>query len=46
MSWCQAPYVAHDRMFVNCLTVTVLSFSLTLSDNLTRGWVCLLSIIV
>jgi hypothetical protein len=33
MSWYQAPSEAHDQMFVNCLTVTVLSHSGALSDE-------------
>jgi hypothetical protein len=33
MSWCRASYGAHDHMFVNCLTVTVLSYSGALSDE-------------
>jgi hypothetical protein len=33
MSWCQAPSGAHDQMVVNCLAVTVLSYSGSLSDE-------------
>jgi hypothetical protein len=33
MSWCRAPSEAHDQTFVNCLTVTVLSYSGALSDE-------------
>jgi hypothetical protein len=33
MSSCRAPSGAHDQMFVNCFTVTVLSYSGALSDE-------------
>jgi hypothetical protein len=33
MSWCLAPSGAHDQMFVNCLTITVLSHSCAVSDE-------------
>jgi hypothetical protein len=32
MSWFRAPSGAHDQIFVNCLTVTVLPYSGALSD--------------
>jgi hypothetical protein len=33
MSWCRTPLGAHDQMFVNCLTVTVLPYYCALSDE-------------
>jgi hypothetical protein len=33
MCWCRAPSGAHDQIFVNCLTGTVLSYSGALSDE-------------
>jgi hypothetical protein len=34
MSWCRAPSGAHDPIFLNCLTATVLSCSGALSDEM------------
>jgi hypothetical protein len=33
MSWCRASSGAHDQMFINCLTVTFLSYSCALFDE-------------